>query len=630
MTLSLRQKCLQRFAMKKNSLLVLLSLCAVSYGSQAEPEPLLRMPELTVDSSRIANPEPVGSISMPVSALRFDPKVDAMTRNLAEGQADVSIRGGIFENTGFKLGALSLYDPQTGHYFAEIPVAPNLLSVPSIITGVDNAASGFNASVGTVAYSWRPIMTSGLAMLSAGDYSTHREELYQGYRTKLGDSETYLGADFSIANSESDGTVPYGDHHFERINGRFQLQSAYGQTDLFAGYQHKFFGWPNLYTPYGVKETENLQTSLVMLNHRKDLAHGDFLQAGAFWRRNRDDYEYNRFIPGQFNPYMHSTWVTGFSIEGRQTVDTDGLVLNYSASAMFDRLKSTSLIYGRFNHRDYFKLSMIPEYTWKLTPSRNLVLKAGGTFDDTNKDASALSPVIEIATVTRPSEKTYHRIYLGYSRTTQVATYTALNSSPSGGLFRGNPNLNRTSSHNIELGTSASVGEWKASAATFWRDDKDLVDWTFLSGPNARAARSVDVTTLGFEAEASRAIGPLELALGYTIMDKNSDYGSKLFNMSFYAMNYAKQRVTAAIIAHLGSGIDLRMDNEGRIQDTNFLRTGPKDAVISSIGLSWRPPVYNRFLISFRVDNLWDTLFQEVPSVPASRRQYSVGLASSW
>ncbi len=31
---------------------------------------------------------------------------------------DVTIRGGVFENTGFKVGAFSVYDPQTGHYLA--------------------------------------------------------------------------------------------------------------------------------------------------------------------------------------------------------------------------------------------------------------------------------------------------------------------------------------------------------------------------------------------------------------------------------------------------------------------------------------------------------------------------------
>src|SRR6185312_14438332 len=73
------------------------------------------LPVLAVYSPRVALQEPVGTFAMPVSALRFEPLVDVQGRNMAEGQADIAIRGGIFESTGFRIGALSLYDPQTGH-----------------------------------------------------------------------------------------------------------------------------------------------------------------------------------------------------------------------------------------------------------------------------------------------------------------------------------------------------------------------------------------------------------------------------------------------------------------------------------------------------------------------------------
>src|SRR5882724_3427512 len=91
------------------------------------------LPEISVFSPRVANQEPVGTFAMPVSALRYEPLVDIQGRNLAEGQADVTIRGGVFENTGFRVGGVSLFDPQTGHYFAEIPIAPAMLSAPTIL-----------------------------------------------------------------------------------------------------------------------------------------------------------------------------------------------------------------------------------------------------------------------------------------------------------------------------------------------------------------------------------------------------------------------------------------------------------------------------------------------------------------
>ena len=106
----------------------LLLITVASACAQTEP---VTLPAVTVYSSQVANQEPAGSFAMPVSALSYEPLVDVQARNMAEGQADVSIRGGTFENTGFSIGAVPIYDPQTGHYFAELPIAPAMpVSVP--------------------------------------------------------------------------------------------------------------------------------------------------------------------------------------------------------------------------------------------------------------------------------------------------------------------------------------------------------------------------------------------------------------------------------------------------------------------------------------------------------------------
>src|SRR4051812_11804072 len=140
----------------------------------------VNLPEFVVNSPRVANQSAVATFVMPVTVLRFEPRVDIQARNLAEGQADVTLRGGIFENTGFQVGASTLVDPQTGHYFAEIPIAPAMLRPPHIITGAGLALGASNSTVGTIAYDWRPIRTQGGASLAVGEHGMNREEIYQG------------------------------------------------------------------------------------------------------------------------------------------------------------------------------------------------------------------------------------------------------------------------------------------------------------------------------------------------------------------------------------------------------------------------------------------------------------------
>lgn len=588
------------------------------------------LPSVTTYSARTANQNPVGAFAMPVSALRYEPLVDLQARNQGEAQADITIRGGIFENTGFRVGGVSLYDPQTGHYFAEIQVAPAMLTEPQVLTGVDNALVGFNANVGTVAYSWRPIVTRGESSVSFGDSDLQRQSFYQGYVSPAKIAGRTLAADTEFSHSSGNGTIEYGDHRFSRVNARVQLAGETSQTDLFYGYQTKFLGWPNLYTPFGVHETDALQTNLVALNHRKRLSDDGFFELGTFYRRNKDDYEYSREIPGLYNPYQHTTWARAASLSGRN--DLGFFVLNYSAEILSDNLASTSLIYGSFKSRTYYKAGLLPEKSWTVGTASRLVAKAGATFDDTNRDASAVSPEAEVALVQKNSSGGETRYYFSFAKTTQVPTYTALKSSPSSGLFRGNANLGRENANNIELGWANSGGAWSFRSAVFYRQDLRLVDWTFLySSPAARRANAVDIDTFGFEGVATYTAKRLKVVLGYTWLDKRADYRGATVDASFYALNFAKHRLTAAIVARLGGGFELRMDNVARVQEDNRLRViGGDEALLSSLGLYFLPKTFSGFEVSLAADNLWNSNFQEVPAVPAAKRQLSASVSYAW
>jgi outer membrane receptor protein involved in Fe transport len=582
------------------------------------------LPALSIYSARVANQTPVATFAMPVSALQFEPLVDVQARNFAEAQADVAIRGGLFENTGFKLGALALYDPQTGHYFAELPVAPAMLTAPRVLTGADNAAGGFNAEVGTVAYGWRPVSQRGELAVSLGEYGSNRQSLYQGVVSKTPLAGRTLAADVELARSESDGSVPFGDHDFKRAAARVQLAGKDSQTDFFAGWQEKFFGWPNLYTPFGFNETELLKTSLYTFNHRAWTTPEDYWQIGAYYRRNYDDYEFNRAMPGASNPFIHTTHVRAVAADGRH--ESGDWAVAWSGQWLRDSIQSTSLTFGPYSSRDYVKLAVVPQYVTDTANGR-LTLRVGAAYDDTNRDDSALSPVVE-ASLRHTSGA---RFYLQYAESSQVATYTALKSSPSSGLFRGNPGLRRETSRNLEAGTAFTRGPWTLQAAVFQRIDDELVDWTFRNGVVARTANPVDMETTGIELVATLNTKRCDLVFGYAMLEKDADYGSAVVDASFYALNFPRHRLTAALVARLVPGLELRVDNEYRLQEKNPLRVaGGDEGFLTSAGIFWLPAAVPGLELSARVDNLWDDDFQEVPAVPAGRRQASVGVAWHW
>jgi vitamin B12 transporter len=579
------------------------------------------LPEFTVTGARVANLTSVGTIDMPVSSLRFEPRVDVQARNLAEAQADVAIRGGLFEGTGFQVAGAPLGDPQTGHYAAELPVPPAMLSAPRVVTGLEHAVAGFQATAGGVRYDWTAVAPRRLAAVAFGSDGYGRQSLYAA---AVGSGATAgWSADAEWARSEGDGSLPAGDHDFQRVAGRLQWRRAGHQTDLFAGYQAKFFGWPNLYTPFGFNETENLQAVLLLASHRWTGPEGDAFTATVFHRRHKDDYEFNRAVPGASNPFQHTTWVRGGTAAGRWQT---GLVAwNYSLSAVADRIESTSLTFGRFRDRRLAKASVLPEWSI-LRDDGEFVLRAGGSWDDSNRDGSVVSPLA--GAQWRQGGLV---VYAELAESAQLPTYTALNSSASAGLFRGNPNLGWTRSRNLEAGLRGAVRGWRVEAAVFERDDRDLVDWTFRRGVTARTANAVDVRTRGFEAIASRRVATFELVLGYSALAKRSDYGTAAVDASFYALNFPRHRATAAVTWRFAPEWEVRADNEYRIQKENLLRLqGGDDAWLSSFGLYLTPASLPGWEFSALVDNAWSSAFQEVPAVPAAGRQWAVGATRRW
>lgn len=579
------------------------------------------LPEFLVRASRVANQTAAGTIDMPVSILRFEPRVDVQSRNLAEAQADIAIRGGLFEGTGFRLGGAPLADPQTGHYAAELPVPPVMLLVPEVVTGLTNAAEGFQATAGTVRYGWAPIRPRRAVAAAFGGDGFRRQSVYAAAAGRGGAQGWFADAEW--ARSEGDGSLPGGDHRFTRIAGRLQRLAGEHQTDLFVGYQTKFFGWPNLYTPFGFNESENLQTGLMLANHRLSGDDGQSVEAAVFYRRHRDDYEFNRAVPGASNPFEHTTWVRG--VAAAATWPTGPIVWTASGTTVADRIESTSLLFGRHRDRRLAKLSLAPAARFGSEGSR-LSVRGGFSWDHSDRDGTVFSPLGGIEW-----QRGDLVLYAEHSCAAQLPTYTALNSSASAGLFRGNPELGWTRSGNSEVGGRLAVGSWLVELAAFERRDRDLVDWTFRRGVMARTANAVDMRTRGLEAILSRRIATLELVLGYGALQKRGDYGSSLVDASFYALNFPRHRATAAVVWRFAPGWELRVDNEYRRQEGNVLRVlGGDEAWLSSLGLYLAPESLRGWEFSLLVDNAWGSDFQEVPAVPAAGRQWAAGASWRW
>jgi vitamin B12 transporter len=491
--------------------------------------------EITVKAVRVANDRPASSYPSAATTLRFDPLTELQSRGTAEGQSDVTVRGGLFENTGFKLGAMTVMDPQTGHYVAELPVDPALLSAPAIYKGIDSAIEGFNAAIATVSYSPGRVQDGGFVALGAGSDELNFQSLRFGH-VATNTSGNEIGVAVSLARSEGDGSVAFGDHEFARANLQLQHATDDTQTDLIVAYQDKFYGWPGAYTGFAsLPETDDTQTTLLLANHRRNTENG-WIEVGAFYRNLEDDYDFDRTTiesgaPGSFE---HETRVLGGGIQG--LLNFGRISWRYGGQVTSDKLvRSTDLTNGSFTDRTYATLSIVPSIEMELASGSKLIWRGGATVDYSNRDSNAVLPLLGV-TLRRSDVDGSTGYSLEFAETSQVPGYTALNSPPAG-LFGGNPFLGREKAQQLSASVERNSDAWQVRATVFSRRDNDLVDWTYATGaPFARQANPVDLDVTGLEIFFVRTWDSIDFAIGYVAIDKDADYGTAQVDASYYAL----------------------------------------------------------------------------------------------
>jgi hypothetical protein len=593
---------------------VVTSVCAQGNGE---------LEEVTVEARRTANERPAAAYSTLVTALRFDPQVELQSRGLPEGQTDITIRGGLFENTGIQVGAATILDPQTGHYVGDLPLAPAALSAPMILTGSDNALRGFNAAIATVRYDLAPLVSGARITLGAGSDDLH----YQAARgvtmwDTAGGARQGLALD--VARGQGDGTVANGDYHFKRGAVQWQHRTDEAQTDLVATYQDKFYGWPGAYTGFAtLPETDKTRTYMWLANHQRQLSSGEW-QVTAYHRRLANDYDFDRRTiergtPGSFD---HETEVSGVALQGRY--GDEARALHYSLQYTRDELvSSTDLVNGGFSSRRYVSARLAPEMTHLWFADLALTWRAGVSLDADNRGGNSVNPLVQISLANATGTQ---RWTLDYAETTQVPGYTALKSNPQG-LFGGNPDLGREEAKQISLGYEQIWSAGALELTLFARRDDDLVDWTYSRArPLSRQANAVDLEVVGLEVFLQHDFGVWRVAAGITLIDKDEDYGSADVDGSFYAVNYARQRGTLAVTWDITDTVDLRFDNEWRNQSANVLRQGGETAYVAALSIGWQ--LSSRLSSRLIIDNLTDEDFQVYPGTPAVGRQLS--LSADW
>ena len=467
--------------------------------------------------------------------LQYLPGVDVRTRGANGAQADISMRGGTFDQVLVLLNGVPLSDFHTGHYALNIPVSTEMIERVEVLQGTSaNLHGAFSGAINMVtkqAVSRQPSdvrlkLTAGMNGLVNPEVaaSIQKDEALFNLSAEYSRAEGY----YAPRPTEKEATACR--------NSDFQLANIYFQTrwrglDVQAGAQWKDAG---LGMGYGFGSQDQFDaTRTAFASGRYEHRWGAWrLDAQAAYRANYDRYEWHRDQRLYGNFHFAQTASAALSAHYASKIGTT----SFGVSVRNENMHSTNL--GDTINPD----GQVPNVAdFPLADVRVLDLVKGGNRFHTNYYAeqtfyyAGLSASIGI-NGTYNTQFGHHlggganigyefkkagTIYVNANRSLRMPTFTDLYYNAGNQL--GNRNLKPEEAWLLSVGYKGTWGEKSSlpfregsglgsfswSADWYYRWGKNIIDWVYVPTDTKRP----------FHAENQQQVNAtgLELSLAYRL-----------------------------------------------------------------------------------------------------------------
>lgn len=448
--------------------------------------------------------------------LQYLPGVDVRTRGANGAQADISMRGGTFDQVLVLLNGVPLSDFHTGHYALNIPVSTEMIERVEVLQGTSaNLHGAFSGAINIITKSSPEIslkLTAGMNGLVNPELaaSIQKDEALFNVSAEYSRAEGY----YAPRPTEKEATACR--------NSDFQLANIYFQTrwrglDVQAGAQWKDAG---LGMGYGFGSQDQFDaTRTAFASGRYEHRWGAWrLDAQAAYRANYDRYEWHRDQRLYGNFHFAQTASAALSAHYASRVGTT----SFGVGVRNENMHSTNLgdtinPNGQVPNVKDFPLSQV----------RVLDLVKGGNRFHTNYYAeqtfyyAGLSASIGI-NGTYNTQFGHHlggganigyefkkagTIYVNANRSLRMPTFTDLYYNAGNQL--GNRNLKPEEAWLLSVGYKGTWSGLSWSADWYYRWGKNIIDWVYVPTDTKRP----------FHAENQQQVNAtgLELSLAYRL-----------------------------------------------------------------------------------------------------------------
>jgi iron complex outermembrane recepter protein len=518
--------------------------------------------------------------------LSYVATVDVRTRGPAGVQADFSIRGASFGQALVLLDGVRLNNPQSGHHNSDIPVLLQDVERVELLAGPGASLHGADAFGGAV-----NIITRRDGRTRQGSVSVGADGFVDGHVTA-----DLRRATVAAAFSRSDGFT--ADRDFRTMTAGVRVPVG-ERTQLALSHVDKEFGAAGFYGPSPSREW----TSQTMVTGGRTLAERSGWQpsVGASYRTHGDRFLWNARRPGEFENH-HRTHMAAASLRADRVL-SDATRLHVGAEAGQDWIASSNL-----GDHTIARGSALAEIRHRAGSRASLT--SGLRYDAYTRFGSSWSPSVAASVwLAAPV-----RVRTSVGHAFRVPTFTELYYTDP--AHRASDDLRPERGWTYDAGIDWMPGPgWVASATTFVRRDRDVIDWVRESTAQRwRTANVQRLATAGLELGIRRLTGAGVVDVQYAWLSSDAAHVASL---SKYVLDFARHR----FVASASTTLPWQLGLGGRLGFTH--RADGREYALVDVRLSRR---VGRARVFVEATNLLDAEYEEVRGVDMPGRWMRVGL----
>jgi len=483
--------------------------------------------------------------------------IDIRQRGTNSTQADISVRGGSFDQVLVLLNGVNITDPQTGHFNLDVPLNLSDIKRIEVLEGSAARVLGPNAFSGAINIITENSEKQSLeAELTGGSYVTLGQAISGNFN--INNISTFA----SVSHKSSNGYISNTD--FNYLNGFIQSSvttTNAGKFDLQLATQLKDFGANSFYSLAYPNQYESSKTFMAALSW--NLTKGNWTYKGqAYWREHHDRFElfrnFNNAAAWYTTHNYHMTNVTGgkFSVAYLSLLGKTTVGIELRNEHIFSNVLGTSI--------DSLKAPL--EKNGYFTKQANRLTETGLIDHSVNIGKWYLSLGAAVTNSTSFGLNSYGGVDIAYAFSENFRVFANANSAVRLPTFTdlyyksatqlANPNLLPERSQTIEIGTKMVESNWKLDADVYYRLGQNVIDWVKLPSETIWQSKNLtDVNALGGDLSLSyffekSFIKKISVSYSYLQMNKSADnFDSK------YVLDYLKNKFIASISHNIWSNL---------------------------------------------------------------------------